>query len=251
MSLAAVTNVPYPENRQRNRILDCLADNDLALLQPCLQPVALTFRMRLQYADRAIKTVYFPESGLGSVVAAGNGRKAEAEVALVGREGMTGLAIVHGTDRSPCEIFMQVEGKGQQIGSQDLRAAMARSSTMRDCFLLFAHVFSVQTAYTALANSQGKLEDRLARWLLMAQDRLESDELLLTHEFLSLMLGVRRAGVTTGLKHFEDKGLIATSRGAITIQDRGGLEEAANGFYGRPEAEFERVFATGTRIPAS
>ena len=128
--------------------------------------------MRLQYADRTIKTVYFPESGLGSVVAAGNGRKTEAEVALIGREGMTGLAIVYGTDRSPCEIFMQVEGKGQQIGSQDLRAAMARSSTMLDCFLLYAHDFAVQSAYTALANAEDRLEDRLARWLLMASHQM-------------------------------------------------------------------------------
>jgi len=78
---------------------------------------------------------------------------------------MTGLAIVYGTDRSPCSIFMQIEGEGQQIGSQDLRAAMARS------FLLYAHVFAMQSAYTALANAQGRLEDGLARWFLMAQDR--------------------------------------------------------------------------------
>src|SRR5262245_2409371 len=161
---------------------------------------------------------------------------------------MTGLAVVLGSDRSPCEIFMQVEGKGQQISSHDLRAVMAKSATLRESFLLFAHTFAVQSAYTALANAQGRLEDRLARWLLMAQDRLQSNELLLTHEFLALMLGVRRAGVTTGLNHFEAKGLIATSRGAITIQDRDGLEEAANGFYGQPEAEFERVFATGKRF---
>jgi hypothetical protein len=82
----------------------------------------------------------------------------------------------------------------------------------------------------------------LARWLLMAQDRIADDELLLTHEFLSLMLGVRRAGVTVALQHFEMTGLIAAGRGSIVIKERDGLEEAANGLYGAPEAEFERLF---------
>src|SRR5262245_35636548 len=98
--------------------------------------------MRLQQAGRSIDTVYFPGSGLGSLVVASHGRKLEAEVAIIGREGMTGLAVVLGSDRSPCEIFMQVEGKGQQISSHDLRAVMAKSATLRESFLLFAHTFA-------------------------------------------------------------------------------------------------------------
>lgn len=156
---------------------------------------------------------------------------------------MTGLAIVQGTDRSPCEIFIQVEGEGRQISASDLRRAMADSPTMRNCFLRYAHVFAVQTSYCALANAKGQLEVRLARWLLMAQDRLEQTELLLTHEFLSLMLGVRRAGVSIAVQHFERRGLIETARSAVTIVDRDGLEEAANGLYGVPEAEYERLFS--------
>ena len=101
----------------------------------------------------------------------------------------------------------------------------------------FAHVFGVQSAYTALANSQGKIEERLARWLLMAHDRVEADELLMTHEFLALMLGVRRAGVTDALQHLEMKGMVETARGAVTVKDREGLQECANGLYGTPEAE--------------
>jgi CRP-like cAMP-binding protein len=204
--------------------------------------------MLLQASYQTIERVYFPESGLGSAVAVGKGRGFQAEVALIGREGMTGLAIVHGADRSPLEIFVQIEGRGQEIAAEDLKAAMMRSPKMRDCFLLYAHVFAIQTSYTALANARGKLEDRLARWLLMAQDRIEADEIALTHEFLSLMLGVRRAGVTTALRHFEDKALIATARGIIAIRDRGGLQEAANGLYGAPEAEFERLFGTERRL---
>jgi CRP-like cAMP-binding protein len=227
---------------QRNAILSALSATDFAMLQPYLQSVALPFRHRLQAANRRIHTAYFIEGGLGSVVAIGGGERRQAEVAVIGREGMTGLPIVLGAERSPCEIFMQVEGSGQSIDAGHLSDAIDRSVTMARCFQRFAHVFAVQASYTALANAQGKIEERLARWLLMAQDRLSTDVLELTHEFLALMLGVRRAGVTTALQHFETKAIIHTARGAVTIVDRGGLEESANGLYGQPEAEFERLF---------
>ena len=165
-----------------------------------------------------------------------------ANVAIVGREGMIGLPVVLGTGRSPCDVFIHAAGEGQCISADNLRGAMDRSATLLRWFLKFVHVFGVQSGYTALANSQGKLEERLARWLLMAQDRIEADELILTHEFLALMLGVRRAGVTIALQHFEDKGVVQTARGAVTVRDRDGLEECANGLYGVPEAELERLF---------
>ena len=125
------------------------------------------------------------------------------------------------------------EGHGHCIAAEDLRTVMAESASLVKALLKFVHVFGVQPAYTALANAHGKIEERLARWLLMAQDRIGEDELILTHEFLSLMLGVRRAGVTVALQHFESTGLISTSRGSITIKDRDGLEESANGLYGK------------------
>jgi CRP-like cAMP-binding protein len=229
-------------NRQRNRLLGALSNADFALLQPHLQRTPLKFRQPLQMANRKIRTVYFPESGIASVVAASRGEHRQAEVALIGREGMTGIALLHGVDRSPCDVFIQVEGEGHSIPADALREAMRQSTTLTECLLRFAHVFGVQSAYTALANSQGKIEERLARWLLMAQDRVESDELLMTHEFLALMLGVRRAGVTGTLQHLEMKGMVETARGAVTVKDREGLQECADGLYGTPEAEFERLF---------
>jgi CRP-like cAMP-binding protein len=230
-------------NRQRNRLLNALANADLALLQPHLQRTPLKFRQQLQTANRRIRTVYFPEAGIASVVAiGGGGERRQAEVALVGREGMTGVPILHGVDRGPCDVFIQAEGEGQSISADALCEAVRQSNSLAECLLRFAHVFSVQSAYTALANAQGKIEERLARWLLMAQDRIEADELGITHEFLALMLGVRRAGVTTALQQLEKKGLVATARGAVTVKDRVGLQECANGLYGTPEAEFERLF---------
>jgi CRP-like cAMP-binding protein len=120
---------------------------------------------------------------------------------------------------------------------------LGRSQGLLRTCLLFAHVFSIQSHYTALANAKGKLEERLARWLLMAQDRLVSRELLLTHEFLALMLGVRRAGVSVAVEHFEAQGLIRATRGMIGVLDRDGLIQIADGLYGGPEAEYERVFS--------
>lgn len=172
-------------NEQRNAILNALSPTDFALLQPHLQTVPLPFRHRMQSANRRIKTVYFIESGLGSVVAVGGGERRQAEVAVIGREGMTGMPVVLGADRSPCDVFMQVEGSGQSIGADHLSGAMDQSVTMTRWFMRFAHVFAVQASYTALANARGTIEERLARWLLMAQDRIGSDVLELTHEFLA------------------------------------------------------------------
>lgn len=200
-------------NEQRNRILDSVSSSDFAILQPHLEPVPLKFRERLQSANRPVKHAYFPESGLGSVVAVGGGERRQVEVAVIGREAMTGLPVVSGAGRSPSDIFMQVEGNGQRVCADNLRAAMQQSVSLLRCFLRYTHVFAVQAGYTALANAQGTIEERLARWLLMAHDRMESDELLLTHEFLALMLGTRRAGVTVALGHFERKGVVKTARG--------------------------------------
>lgn len=218
----------HTRNTPRNGILAALSRTDLAP-QPHLEPVPLVFRQRLQSANRRIKTIYFPEGGLASVVAIGGGERRQAEVAVIGREGMTGVPIVLGAERSSCEIFMQVEGHGQCIAAEDLGKATEQSATLLRCLMRFVHVFAVQASYTALANARGNIEERLARWLLMAQDRLESDVLELTHEFLALMLGVRRAGVTTALGHFERRGVIETARGAVTVKDRDGLHECANG----------------------
>jgi CRP-like cAMP-binding protein len=137
-------------------------------------------------------------------------------------------------------------GQAQRISAGDLRACMEESTTLLPCFLRFAHVFAIQCGYTALANAQGKLEERLARWLLMAQDRMGSENLALTHEFLALMLGTRRASVTIALANFVLKGVVETARGVVTVKDREGLKGCANGLYGAPEAELERLFGSPT-----
>jgi CRP-like cAMP-binding protein len=231
---------PKPSFQTTNRILSRLSNTDLALVEPQLSAIDLPLRKQLEASRRPIEHVYFPDSGILSVVANGD-NKQSIEVGLIGREGMTGLAVVMGTDRSPHQTFVQSAGRGWRIKSDDLRAAIGKSVTLHRRFLLYGHAFLLQTGYTAMANGRSKIEDRLARWLLMAHDRIDGDTLSLTHEFLSIMLGVRRPGVTHALNLLGRIGLIHASRGTITIVDREGLIESSNGAYGAPEAELNRL----------
>jgi CRP-like cAMP-binding protein len=223
-----------------NRILGSLANGELGLLKPYLQSAELGCRQRIESPNRKIKKIYFIESGIVSTVAIGDGRR--AEIALVGYEGMTGLAVVLGADRSPNESFIQAEGRGQCIAADDLRCVMEKSPKLTRSLTRYAHSVAIQIGATALASARGNIEERLARWLLMAHDRMQTDELVMTHEFLALMLAVRRPGVTVALQELESRGLIETARGAVTVLDRDGLEECSNGLYGVPEGEFDRLF---------
>ena len=224
-----------------NKILSALTASDLRLLAPRLTSVDLPLGKRLETPRRSIEHIYFPESGFVSVVADGAPDQ-HVEVGLIGREGMTGLAVILGADRTPNETLVQNEGAGQRITADSLRDAMGKSSTLQPLLLLYAHAFLIQATQTAKANAGSSLEERLARWLLMAHDRLDTDDLNITHEFLSVMLGVRRSGVTVALSLLEKGGLISTNRGVISVLDRAGLKQAANGAYGVAEAEFNRIF---------
>jgi CRP-like cAMP-binding protein len=224
-----------------NRLLKRLTRDDFALMAPHLETVDLPLRHKLEVRNRRIEHVYFPRGGFASVVINGNNGNS-IEVALIGREGMTGLAVLMGTDRAPYDIFIQFAGSGFRMTADSLRRVIARNPRLHNVLLRYAHAFIVQSAYTALANARFRMDERLARWLLMAHDRVESDEMTLTHEFLALMLGARRPGVTVALNQLADRGLIRTSRGAITMLDRKALEKVANGAYGGPEAEFQRLF---------
>ncbi|MCJ7527284.1 MAG: Crp/Fnr family transcriptional regulator [Methyloceanibacter sp.] len=219
---------PFPG---RNRLLAALSSADFALLQPDLDPVSPELRQVLETADEPITHNYFIESGLASVVAGNGNHRRRIEVGLIGFDGMTGLAVVLGNDRSPNENFMQVGGEGRRISSDRLRMAMQESRSLHGVLLNFAHAFMNQIASTALSNGTASVEERLARWLLMAHDRMDDDNIPLTHEFLALMLGVRRAGVTVALNALERKAVIRLSRGQIFVVDREGLKASANGAY--------------------
>jgi CRP-like cAMP-binding protein len=226
-----------PKNLPRkspNCILSRLPPKQFALLDTHLSAVVLPVRKQLECRNKRIESVYFLEHGIASVVASGPGGRS-IEVGIIGREGMTGLAVVLGDECSPHETFMQVAGDGQRIRADELRNAMDRSAALRRTLLHYVHAFYIQTTRTILANGRSNIKERLARWLLMAHDCLEGDELPITHEFLSMMLGVGRAGVTIAMQSLDAAGLIATSRGLITIVDRRGLIQRSGGTYFAPE----------------
>jgi CRP-like cAMP-binding protein len=224
-----------------NKMLAGLDPADLARLKPHLAPVLLPVRKQLEARNRPIEHVYFLASGLASVVVSG-GSHHTVEVGIIGSEGMTGLAVVMGADRAPHETFIQSAGEGWRIEAAALAQALRESPTLPQRCQLHAFAFITQITFTALANARYRLDERLARWLLMAADRVGL-EVTLTHEFLALMMGVRRPGVTSALALLEEQGLVQVRRGVITIRDRARLVEVAKGSYGAPEAELERLLS--------
>lgn len=223
----------------RNGILAALTPGDLQLLKPHLRAMKLPLRKSFEEPNKPFEHVYFMGAGIASVVAS-RGAKS-IEIGLIGHEGMSGTCVVMGNHRSPHATYIQIAGEGWQLPVEALRTAMSKSDRLRNTLLKFIQAFMVQTAHTAVANGRATVEERLARWLLMAQDRMDSAHLSLTHEFLSLMLGVRRAGVTVALQALEQRGWIQSKRGIITITDRESLLDLADGYYGIPEAELKRL----------
>jgi len=224
----------------RNRLLLALSAEEFSLLEPQLERAPLIVGMRLVEPNTPIEHVYFLEEGKAAIVAiTPQGRRIEA--GIIGREGLTGMPVLLGADRTPHECFVQTPGAALRIGADELRRAMAASASLHQHLLRFAQAFMIQLGQTALANGIYQIEQRLARWLLMCHDRVDGDVLSTTHEFLSLMLGVRRAGVTVALQALEERDLIATKRGRITVLDRAKLEAVAGDSYGVPEAEYTRL----------
>jgi CRP-like cAMP-binding protein len=169
----------------------------------------------------------------------------EVEIGLYGREGFSGTAVVLGVESTPHRSFIQV-GDGVsalRIESGRLLEACDRSATLRTLLLRYVQTFTVQAAQGSAANAHHEVPQRLSRWLLMCHDRVSGEVLELTHEFMAMMLGVRRAGVTVALHTLEGTGAIHATRGRIMVIDRPRLEELAGACYARSEAEYSRLIA--------
>ncbi|MER8628973.1 Crp/Fnr family transcriptional regulator [Mesorhizobium opportunistum] len=226
-----------PQSLFRNQVLKALSSQDFALLRPSLRHVELDIKDQLEVAHQPIKNVYFPERGIASVVATMTGGR-QSEVGIIGYDGMTGIAVILGQESTANETYIQVAGNGWRLPVENLRPAIAESPSLRTSVLDYAHAFLVQSSRTALVNSHSKIEERLARWLLMIHDRAEGDKIYLTHEFLATMLGAHRPGVTTALQMLEYRGLVHAKRGEITIVDRAGLIKLTHGAYGEEEQRY-------------
>jgi CRP-like cAMP-binding protein len=231
------------DNQNSNQLLAALSDADRARLRPHLTKVRLTLMQKLESPNRPIASIYFLRAGFASVVAI-QSKNTRVEIGLIGREGMTGSAVLLGDGQSPHSTYIQAIGDGERIASAELRKAAGDSKTLHVMLLKFAQSFMVQTAHTAIANACATLPVRLARWILMAQDRLGDHALPLTHDFLALMLGVRRAGVTETVHDLRRRGLVQAKRGSIVVLDRAGLERMAGDYYGTPEREYRRLIGS-------
>jgi CRP-like cAMP-binding protein len=224
----------------RNRLLRVMNVESFAALAPYLEFVDLPLKHVLVEADVPNTHVCFIEGGLASVVASTVDDGETVEVGHVGYEGLAGHHVVMRTPQTPTKTFMQVGGSGYALPVDAFINIVAADPMLAQLLLRYVHSCSVQLAHSALANARYNVYERLARWLLMCQDRL-GDELLLTHEFLSVMLGVRRSGVTDQIHLPESVQAIKARRGHIHVRDRAKLLEIASGCYGVPEREYERL----------
>ncbi len=227
-------------DRCANHLLSALSSAGFEIIRPHLEEIELRHREVLESAQAPIQFVYFPLAGIASTVAISQDGE-RTEVSLFGHDSMTGGSLINGSDRTPLETFMQIGGRGMRISSHHMREALASSPELMALCLSANEARCIQTSQTALSNARHTIEERLARWLLMCHDRAVGDELPLTHEILALMLGVRRAGVTTALHILEGALIIRGTRGQIQVRNREKLREVAGDAYGIPEAEYLRL----------
>jgi len=224
----------------RNRLFARLPDREFHVVGRHLESVDLARGFQIVGANCPIDKVYFLSSGIASVVTiAAAGERAEA--GMFGREGFSPMSAGVGGTISVHEVFLQVEGHALRMPLEALHEALPECPVFSNLLARFIQTFASQISYTALCNVSCQVDERLARWLLMCHDRVDGDEIVLTHEFISSMLSVRRPSITTALHILEGKKLVRAERGRITIRDRKGLEEFAGGFYGKPEEEYRRL----------
>lgn len=225
-----------------NRLLAALPRRDYRELLPFLEPVEMAFQEVIYEPQSRIRHVYFPNDCLVSMLTSVDDDRA-AEVGLVGSEGMIGLPVALGAAVSPFRAIVQGGGTAMRMKVADFRRHFNKSDALRRELLHFTHLLMIQIAQTAACNRFHVVHKRMARWLLMTRDRVNSNEFRITQEFLALMLGVRRSGITVAAGTLQERKLIGYRRGTVTILNRRGLEAAACGCYKTVKDSYTRVQA--------
>lgn len=219
--------MPIPKQIDiRNAILAALPAGDFAILRGSLERTNLVSGDILQRASEPAKSIYFVEAGIISLLAPLE-QGGRIEVGHVGREGAAGVHAALGANTLTSEIMAQSDGVAFRVESTTLRVLMEQSQPLRRALNGFANALHTQVSQTAACNGVHEVVQRLSRWLLMVHDRTDGDTLNLTHELISLMLGVTRPGVTIAAGTLQKAGLIQYTRGRLTIMDRAGLERMA------------------------
>ena len=216
--------------KSENRLLSSLSANTYRSLSPVLEVYELKYRAVVYSAGDLIKHAYFPESGIISLLTA-VGERSTLEVGIVGNEGMVGLSLYLGENRSNTKAVVQGDGVALRMKAADFLAECARSDELPKVLRRFTHSLLTQISQSAVCNRFHLIDKRLARWLLMTADRMASNEFLITQDFLSNMIGVRREAVSRSAFKLQEEELISYRRGNLTIHDRKKLESRACDCY--------------------
>jgi len=209
-----------------NHLLGALPRKDYQKLLPLLEPVKLAFGETLYESHAQIRHVYFPVDCFVSMLTTVDAGRA-AEVGLIGSEGMIGVPMALGVAVSPFRAVVQGGGTAMRLKTVDFRRNFSNSAALKREVFLFTHLLMIQVAQTAACNRFHVVTQRMARWMLMTRDRVNSNEFRITQEFLALMLGVRRVGVSAAMCRLRERKLIVYRRGTVTILDHVGLVAAA------------------------
>jgi CRP-like cAMP-binding protein len=215
----------------RNVVLARLSPERLEKLRPHLRLIELEVKQGIYEPNQPIMHAYFVETGMISVVSTMKDGKS-IEVGTIGREGVAGAVVILGAETVPHQYYVQIPGHGHRVDAAVLKDIAKQDDDFRDLLCRSQVAFHTQTMQSAACNGLHSVTQRCCRWLLMSQDRINGDDVPLTHEFLGLMLGVRRASVSDVLKPIQDRGWIQSNRGTITITDRKGLESGCCECYG-------------------
>jgi CRP-like cAMP-binding protein len=226
-----------------NKILRALPTSEYEHMAPKLREIQITLGQTIYEPEDKIDHVYFLSGGVVSLLATlENGATVEAGV--IGSEGMVGIPIILGVKSTPNLALVQAAGSAMRMKAADISAEFRKGGVLRDLLLHFTHKLFTQVAQTAACNRLHTVDQRLARWLLLTHDRVQGGSFVLTQDFLSRMLGVRRAGVSVAASMLKQRGLIDYERGTITIVDRKGLELACCECYQIVKAEYDRYLKT-------
>lgn len=233
-----------PQQPRENRLLAALSDREYERLIPQLELVSLSRHQVLYDAGEEISHVYFPNQAMISLVSI-MADGAIVEVGIVGKEGMAGMPVCWGGNATITQAMVQISGTAMRMKAEQLLTEFNRDGALHSLLLRYTQALYTHTTQAAACNRLHTLEERFARWLLTVRDRIQSNELPLTQEFISHMLGTRRSGVTVAASTFQEAGMIRYSRGKITILNQENLELSACECYKVIKDEFDRLLGTG------
>lgn len=233
----------HPQHTIQNRILASLPAGEYERAAPHLEDVRIQLGDIISRPDEKFEYVYFPKRGMISVCAMMEDGT-QVEVGVIGNEGMCGLPVLFGTDITPLQSMVQISDGAVRMKAEAFKSVIKDCPTLHRSLMHYAQAFYIQAAQTAACNRLHPMSGRLSRWLLMCQDRTQSDLLPLTHEFMSIMLGVRRAGVSEAANRLKADGLIDYQRGLVRVLDRAGLEAATCECYRVIRKAFDRFLVT-------